>query len=45
MLLREDKLRLLGEQTPSEAASEREGNYLGNDPFFENNYGRLNNNY
>jgi len=38
MLLREDKLRLLGVQSPSEAAAERDADYLGDDDFFKNNY-------
>lgn len=38
MLIREDKLRLLGEQTPSEAAAERDTDYLGDDDFFKTNY-------
>lgn len=39
MLIREDKLRLIGEKSPSEAAAEREADYLGDDDFFKNNYG------
>lgn len=38
MLLREDKLRLLGEISPSEAANAREINYLGDDDFFKKNW-------
>ena len=40
MLLREDKLRLLGVTSPREAADNRDKNYLGNDEFFEKNYRR-----
>lgn len=38
MLIREDKLRLLGDMTASEAAAERDLDYLGDDEFFKNNY-------
>ncbi len=40
MLLREDKLRLLGVTSPRDAADNRDKNYLGNDEFFEKNYKR-----
>jgi hypothetical protein len=42
MLLREDKLRIFGVQTPSEAMKQRQDNDLAEDPFFKNNY-RVNN--
>ena len=38
MLLREDKLRLFGENTASSVLNSRETNYLGNDDFFSRNY-------
>jgi hypothetical protein len=38
MLLREDKLRLLGDTSPRDAGQNRDVNYLGKDKFFENNY-------
>ena len=38
MLLREDKLRIFGVQTPSEAMGKRQDKDLSNDPFFERNY-------
>jgi len=38
MLLREDKMRLCGEQTPSEAQNARDYNYLGEDDFSTTNY-------
>jgi hypothetical protein len=38
MLLREDKLRLLGGSSPSSAAENRRQNYLGDDIFFSKNY-------
>ena len=38
MLLREDKLRIFGVQTPSEAMKQREDKDLANDPFFVKNY-------
>ena len=38
MLLREDKLRLLGVESPSEAAARADKNYLGDDEFFEKNF-------
>lgn len=38
MLLREDKLRLLGDTTARDAGLNRDVNYLGKDKFFENNY-------
>lgn len=40
MLLREDKLRLLGDVSPRDAISNRDVNYLGKDSFFEKNYKR-----
>ncbi len=38
MLLREDKLRMFGENTASSVLNSRESNYLGNDSFFSRNY-------
>lgn len=38
MLLREDKLRILGVQSPSEVMRDRETDDLANDPFFTKNY-------
>lgn len=38
MLLREDKLRMFGENTASSVLNSRESNYLGNDDFFSRNY-------
>ena len=38
MLMREDKLRLIGDRDPSLAAKNRDTGYLGNDPFFTKNY-------
>lgn len=38
MLLREDKLRLLGDTSPRDAGQNRDINYLGKDAFFEKNY-------
>lgn len=38
MLLREDKLRLLGDTSARDAGQNRDVNYLGKDKFFENNY-------
>lgn len=38
MLLREDKLRMFGENTASSVLNSRESNYLGNDDFFNRNY-------
>lgn len=38
MLLREDRLRILGERSPSEILEKSEKNYLGNDAFFTNNF-------
>jgi hypothetical protein len=38
MLLREDKLRLLGTTSPSDAAKSRDVGYLGEDNFFKKNY-------
>jgi hypothetical protein len=38
MLLREDKLRLLGVVSPRDAMSNRDAGYLGKDQFFEKNY-------
>lgn len=40
MLIREDKLRLLGDMSPRDAISNRDLNYLGQDKFFEKNYKR-----
>jgi len=40
MLIREDKLRLLGNQSPKDAISNRDLNYLGQDEFFTKNYRR-----
>lgn len=38
MLLREDKLRLLGDTHPRDAGQNRDVGYLGKDSFFEKNY-------
>lgn len=38
MLLREDKLRLLGDTSPRDAGANRDVGYLGKDAFFEKNY-------
>ena len=38
MLIREDKLRLLGDTSARDAGQNRDVNYLGKDKFFENNY-------
>ena len=38
MLLREDKLRLLGDTSPRDAGLNRDVGYLGKDAFFEKNY-------
>lgn len=38
MLLREDKLRLLGTKTGAERERESSRDYLGEDNFFKNNY-------
>jgi hypothetical protein len=38
MLIREDKLRLLGSTSPSDAGASRDVGYLGKDAFFEKNY-------
>lgn len=38
MLLREDKLRLIGTRSPSEMSGEGEKDYLGEDPFFKRNF-------
>lgn len=40
MLLREDKLRLIGEESPDKRheSTVNDPNYLGNDPFFKDNY-------
>jgi len=38
MLLREDKLRVLGGRDPKEIDNNSDKNYLGNDPFFQKNY-------
>lgn len=38
MLLREDKMRLYGVTSPRDALSNRDANYLGDDPFFKKNY-------
>lgn len=38
MLIREDKLRLLGGNTPDEYNKQRDSNYLGEDKFFTDNY-------
>lgn len=38
MLLREEKLRIFGTQSPSEVMRERETDNLADDPFFTNNY-------
>lgn len=38
MLLREDKLRLLGDTSPRDAGQNRDVGYLGKDAFFEKNY-------
>lgn len=38
MLLREDKLRLLGDTAPRDAGANRDVGYLGKDAFFEKNY-------
>lgn len=38
MLLREDKLRLLGNRNPQKIDEEADKNYLGNDDFFSKNY-------
>lgn len=38
MLLREDRLRLLGVESPSEAAARADKNYLGDDDFFVKNF-------
>ena len=43
MLLREDKLRLYGVQSPEEAAKNRDSNYIGDSDFFSKNYRRKNN--
>jgi hypothetical protein len=43
MLLREDKLRLLGVTSPRDAADNRDKNYLGNEDFFEKNYNKRGN--
>jgi hypothetical protein len=40
MLLREDKLRMFGENPASAVLSERDSNYLGDDPFFSNSYSK-----
>ena len=38
MLLREDKLRLLGDTSARDAGQNRDVGYLGKDSFFEKNY-------
>jgi hypothetical protein len=38
MLIREDKLRLFGTNTPSESLGKERGSELADDPFFTNNY-------
>jgi hypothetical protein len=38
MLLREDKLRLMGSGTASDARDAYDSSYLGEDPFFKRNY-------
>ena len=38
MLLREDKLRLVGDSNFKDRQNERDINYLGKDDFFESNY-------
>ena len=40
MLLREDKLRLLGSMSAKDAINNRDTEYLGKDKFFEKNYKR-----
>ena len=40
MLLREDKLRLLGNTSAKDAINNRDVNYAGNDEFFKKNYKR-----
>jgi hypothetical protein len=42
MLLREDKLRLLGVTSPRDAADNRDKGYLGDSDFFNKNYRRKN---
>lgn len=41
LLIREDKIRMFGERTVSSVLSNRRVNYLGDDPFFSNNYKKL----
>ena len=38
MLLREDKLRLVGDSNFQDRQKDRDINYLGEDSFFQNNY-------
>jgi len=38
MLLREDRLRLMGSGTASDARDAYDSSYLGEDPFFKRNY-------
>ena len=38
MLIREDKLRMFGENPVGTVLNSRDSNYLGDDPFFKNNY-------
>ena len=38
MLLREEKLRVFGVQSPTEALNNTAEGYLGNDSYFETNY-------
>jgi hypothetical protein len=38
MVLREDKLRLYGGNSPSEFSTQKDTGYLGDDPFFKVNY-------
>ena len=44
MLLREDKLRIFGVQSPSEAMNKREDKDLANDDFFKKNYRKASHN-
>ena len=41
MLIREDKIRLFGSNSASDVLNQRDTNYLGDDPFFNNHYDNI----